>query len=225
MKWLKYAACLAIVALAAFALWKIFTPATEEREFKTQSARIRSIRQMVDLCTADIHEEWAIKDSIHGKWIVVRQTIEGRIRFDLDSLRTETRGDTLLVYLPAERVDIFESASPEAYEVLDSWDGRNHIFERTLTATEENTLKERWNSKARMRVYERGYVKDARANAARSLAPLLNAMRGADGTGAPVIVIDPTPEGNPPATRKKTADPEGKDRLGHIDFMGGHGPR
>lgn len=204
MKGLRFFAFAVVLGVATFALWKIFTPAGEAGEFKTQDARIKSIRQMVDLCIADIHEEWAIKDSINGKWIVVRQTIEGRVRFDLDSLRTENRGDTLLVYLPAERVEIYENASPGAYEVLDSWDGRNLIFERTLTTAEENRLKERWQRKARMRIYARGYVKDARANAVKSLAPLLNAMHGEDGTGGPVIVVDPTPGGNPPRSKRES---------------------
>lgn len=197
MRWIKFIIWVAVLALAAFGVWKIFAPAGEDREFKTQAARIKSIEQMVDLCTTDIHEEWAIKDSINGKWIVARQTIEGRIRFDLDSLQTESRGDTLLVYLPKEHVDIYENASPDAYEVFDSWDGRNLLFTRTLTAGEENVLKDRWRKRARARIYQRGYVRDARKNAVASLAPLLNAMRGETGSGGPVIIIDPTPAGNP----------------------------
>ena len=65
---------------------------------------------MVELCTADIHGEMPIKDSINGKWIVARQVLDGRIRFDLGALRIEERGDTTVVYLPPERVDVLENA-------------------------------------------------------------------------------------------------------------------
>lgn len=187
---------LVVVAIITIVVVRIVTP-SEAPHYKTEEARIKNISQMVELCTADIHEEWAVKDSINGKWIVARQTIEGRIRFDLDSLHMESRGDTTIVYLPAERVDILEDASPGAYEVLDAWDGRNLVFTRTLTAAEENELKTRWQHRARARIYHRGYVKDARANAVKSLTPLLNAMRGPEGTDAPILIIDPTPLGNP----------------------------
>lgn len=152
---------------------------------------------MVELCTSDIHEEVAIKDSVNGKWIVARQTIEGRIRFNLDSLKIDEKGDTTIVYLPPERVDILENASPGAYEVLDSWDSKNSIFSRTLTANEENVIKRRWQDKARKRIYERGYVEQARVNAINTLTPLLSRMKGPDGKQGPVIVIDPTPKGQP----------------------------
>lgn len=195
-RWLLIIIGLAIVVSAAIMTIK-FLSSPETPDYKTQEARIKEISQMVELCTADIYEEWAIKDSINGKWVVARQTIEGRIRFDLDSLQMENRGDTTIVYLPAERVDILESASPGAYEVLDAWDGRNLIFKRILTAAEENILKTRWQKRVRTRIYKRGYVRDARANAIKSLTPLLNAMKGPYGKDSQVIIIDPTPEGNP----------------------------
>ena len=110
MKWIRIIITLVVLALAALGAWLIFVPSEKEPEYKTQRASVKSIEQMVDLCAADIHDEWAIKDSINGKWIVARLSIEGRIRFDLDSLRTEMRGDTMVVILPPERVDIYETA-------------------------------------------------------------------------------------------------------------------
>lgn len=185
-------ALIAIVAL----IW-VVRPSKSVVDYKTRDARIKSITNMVELCSADIHEEMAVKDSVNGKWIVARQTIEGRIRFDLDSLRFEESGDTTFVYLPPERVDILENASPEAYEVLDSWDGEHTIFTRTLTAAEENRIKTRWQQKARQRIYQRGYVKQARANAISTLTPLLSEMKGPFGKQGPVIIIDPTPDPHP----------------------------
>lgn len=188
--WIKVILILIAVAAVALAAWRILTPA-EQPDYKTRAARIKAVEQMVEMCTTDIHDEMAVKDNINGKWIVARQVIEGRIRFDLDSLRMEERGDTTVVYLPPERVDILESASPDAYEVLDAWDGNNRFFPRTLTAAEENTLKKRWENRARQRIYDRGYVKDARQRAVATLTPLLQQMKGPHGEQGPVIIIDP----------------------------------
>lgn len=195
-KWIKIIIAVTVIAMVAFIAWTL-RPSAPTPEYKTNEARIKSITRMVELCTSDIHDEMAIKAHINGKWIVARQTVEGLIRFDLDSLRIEQRGDTTLVYLPRERVDILENAEPGAYEVLDAWDARNSVFSRTMTAAEENAIKSKWQEESRKRVYKRGYVRQARKNAIATLTPLLNAMKGTDDKNAPVIIIDPTPDPRP----------------------------
>lgn len=195
-KWTKLIIILLVAAAAGFLIW-ITLPSRPVEGYKTRDSRIKSISRMVDLCTSDIHEEMAIKDSVNGKWIVARQTIAGHIRFDLDSLKIEERGDTTVIYLPPERVDILESDSPGSYVVLDSWDGVHTFFPRTLTAKEENIIKRRWLKKAKKRVYERGYVRLARANAVDALSPLFSRMKGPFGKQGPVIIVDPAPEGYP----------------------------
>lgn len=182
---------LAIIALG-YIIW-ICTHPSAEPHYKTDPAHIKSVKNMVELCTTDIHEEIPVKDSINGKWIVARQVIAGRIRFDIENLRIESQGDTTVIYLPEERVDILENAGPDAYQVLDTWDGNSTFFPRTLTAPEENVLKSRWQNQIRKKIYARGYVARARREAVATLAPLLQAMHGPD---TPVIVIDPTPNGN-----------------------------
>lgn len=184
-----------IIALAVIALgyiiWIVSRPGAEQH-YKTDPAHVKAVKNMVELCTTEIREEIPIKDSINGKWIVARQVVNGKIRFDINKLRMESRGDTTVIYLPEERVDILEDASPEAYKVLDTWDGRSTFFPRTLTAAEENTLKTRWQSRIRKKIYARGYVVRARREAMATLTSLLKAMHGPD---TPVIVIDPTPNG------------------------------
>lgn len=194
MKWIKIIV-IVLAAVLAYYVVNMLTAERKEREYKTKTARIKSIEQMVELCTLDVHEEVPLKDSVNGKWIVARQTIEGRVRFDLDSLKVEERGDTTIVYLPPERVDVMESASPSAYEIYDSWDASNRLFGRALTAAEENTLKRRWQKNVVKRVYDRGYVSRARRQAVESLTPLFRQMQGPFGKEGPVIVIDPTPSG------------------------------
>ncbi|MDE5887345.1 MAG: DUF4230 domain-containing protein [Muribaculaceae bacterium] len=187
MKILKYILPVLIMAAVGIAIW-IWLPENKPDDgIRLQQARIKSISSMIELCTLDVHEEMAIKDSINGKWIVARQTIEGRVRFNLDSLKVEERGDTLVVMLPPERVDILEGAESDSYQVLDTWDGTRNLFPRTMTAAEENAIKRRWQKKARERIYERGYVKMAREDAKKTLISLFEA------TGQPIIILDPLP--------------------------------
>lgn len=186
MKTVRYIIILLAFVAVGVIVWMVTRPESSAR-FKTDSARIKAITNMVELCATDIHEEIPVKDSINGKWIVARQVIDGRIRFDIERLRIESRGDTTVVYLPEERIDILESASPDAYRVLDTWDGRSSFFPRTLTAAEENILKTRWQQRAEDQIRSRGYVARARRNATESLTSLLSALLGPD---SPVIVIN-----------------------------------
>ena len=180
-----------LVLLLAIAIglgvWVWHSEETPDDGMQLREARIKGIREMIELCTLDVHEEIAIKDSVNGKWLVARQTFEGRVRFDLDSLRVEERGDTLVVTLPPERVDVMESADKNAYKVLDSWDGARVLFPRTMTAGEENIIKRRWQKKAKERIYERGYVRQAREDAKKTIISLFEA------TGRPVVILDPLP--------------------------------
>lgn len=189
-RWIKILTILLAMVAIGYILW-LLIPAGENADYKTREARIKSISRMVELCTTDIHEEIAVKDSVNGKWIVARQTVEGRIRFNLDSLKIEDHGDTTFVYLPPERVDILEGAEPGDYEVLDSWDGNNTLFAKTLTADEENRIKKRWEGKVRQRIYDRGYVRQARKNAVASLTPLFRGLQGPAGKQTPVVILDP----------------------------------
>lgn len=172
-----------IFIAGGFVAWLLLRPEPSP-QYSTREARVKSITKMVELCSADIHEEIAIKDSINGKWIVARQTVEGRIRFDLDSLKFEEMGDTMLVYLPKERIDIMEGTAPGDYEVLDSWDGSRLFFQRSMTAAEENAIKRRWQQKVEQRIRESGYVRQARENALKTLRTLFRQLPGV------VIVVD-----------------------------------
>ncbi|MDE5875238.1 MAG: DUF4230 domain-containing protein [Muribaculaceae bacterium] len=183
----KYILLLIVVAVACVALWWWLSRPVADDGMRTREARIQSITDMIELCTLDIHDEITIKDSIHGKWIVARQTIEGRVRFDLDSIKVAEKGDTLVITLPQERVDILENAGADSYEVLDTWDGSRSLFPRTVTAAEENAIKRRWQAKARERIYRRGYVKQAREEAKSTLQSFFGAL------GVPVIILDPLP--------------------------------
>lgn len=165
--------------------------------YQTDEARIKSIHQMVSLCTLEIDEEMVFKDSINGKWVVARERIRGSIRYDLEKLRIDRQGDTLFVRLPEETIEIREDEAPDSYEILDYWDGDHTLFNRAMTAREENLLKRRWSSQIEKRIRERGYLGKARIEAMNTLVPLFNALRATDCVGGEIVLIEPatSPQG------------------------------
>lgn len=153
-----------------------------------KETRMKEIREMVNLCTLEIMDEVALKDSINGKWLFARCRLNGRVGFDLEKLEFREKGDTLVVVLPPETVEIRESVSPGSYEVIDTWDD-SLLGLGKLSAAEENALRRRQAARYRRMVYSRGYVSRARANAVATLTDLFSLF------DTPVVISDPSPEG------------------------------
>ena len=173
----------AILAIAGAGIW-VYERFAEKPQggMQTDQARIEGIRQMVSLCTLEIEDEVALRDSIHGKWLLAKARLSGEVRFDLEQLQWDTRGDTLVVRRPRETVVVRESVSPGAYEVIDTWDN-TLLGLGKLTTAEENALKRRLTSRYRAEIYRRGYVERARESALQTLRQLTSAL-----PGSPVIV-------------------------------------
>lgn len=173
------AACVAAVC---------YTRAAHAKEATVKEARISEIREMVRLCSLEIMDDVALKDSVNGKWLFARCRLEGRVSFDLEKLEFGSRGDTTVVILPPEIVDVRESTSSGSYEVLDTWDN-TFLGLGNLSAAEENTLRRRQARRYRSLIYSRGYVRRARATAVSTLEGLFRLFPD------PVVVTDPYPEG------------------------------
>ena len=74
----------------------------------------------MELCTVEFIEDVPIKAHIGTRHIFARTTLSGFISFDLDSAATRMKGDTIVVILPPETVEIHESTQPGSYEVIDT---------------------------------------------------------------------------------------------------------
>lgn len=184
---IKFGLALALVCGIAAGAWVWYGHRTGSVA-KVGEARISDIRDMVKLCTFEIVDEVALKDSINGKWLFAKSRITGRVGFNLEQLEFRQRGDTLVVVLPPETVEVRESTVPGSYEVIDSWDESLFGLGK-MTAREENALRRRQARRYESLVYSRGYVRRARASAVATLSHLLSMMP------FPVEVTDPWPEG------------------------------
>lgn len=166
-----------LVVAGGYLYWYFSRPAMKEGEsYPTEKATLKSVKEMARLATLDFHEEIAVKDESDGKWIVARMTIEGSVRYDMDSVRLEERGDTLMLLMPKESFDIYESTDSASYHVIDTWDARRAVMGRKLSAAEENRIKERARRNLEATLRKRGYVARARENAKAVLLPLMRRL-------------------------------------------------
>lgn len=150
--------------------------------------KLSEIKEMVKLCSLEVRDDVAIKDSINGKWIFAKNTVNGYIRFDLEKLDYQMRNDSVFVFLPPEEIEVYESSAPNSYEVIDTWD--NTVFGlRKMTAAEETAIKTRMADRYKASFYEKGYVRRARESAVNTLGRMLGMMDGN------ITVVDLKPEG------------------------------
>ncbi len=187
-KWLIAAA---LVVIAALGIWFAieYHNAPEVERTNIRPGKIADIQSMAQLCTVDFYEDFPMRGHIGPKHMFARIAMTGSISFNLDSLDIEERGDTLVVTLPPEIVTAMESTEPGAYEVIDTWND-SFMGSSKFTTAEENAIKSKAWLQFIRRIYAKGYVRRARAEAVANLRTLLSAA-----TGRPVEVTDPTPDG------------------------------
>ena len=189
---IKVLVIVAVVAVIGYVV-KVYVLDDHYDNFEISPASIKEVTSMVKLSTLEIHDEAILKDSINSKWLVGKESVDGAVTINLENVTIETQGDTTLVILPAEQVEVYESNDPNAYEIIDTYDMASTFIDREMTADEENQLKRAYKARIIAGIYDRGLVVRARANAVQTLDNLYKSLN------MPVKVIDPTPEGTRPA--------------------------
>ena len=185
---LRWTVLLALTATVIFLAIR-FKNSPEASTHKIQQALVTEIKPAMELCTVEFIEDVPIKAHIGTRHIFARTTLSGFISFDLDSAATRMKGDTIVVILPPETVEIHESTQPGSYEVIDTWNEKL-LGSKKFTTAEENDIKRTVTDNFRRKIYAKGYVRQARADAAATLTQMLSAM-----SASPVEVTDPAPGG------------------------------
>lgn len=187
IKWLIIICILLILLIVlVYAIYNRFNrPA-----INTLPAKIEEIKQAVKLSTLDITMEDIFKDTVNVKGVVSRIKANVYIRFDIENIPMTEQGDTLIIQLPPEIIEIYESTKNSS-QILDVWNLQfpDEPVETPLSTAEENTIKRRYKQRIENQMYEKGYVKRARENALESLAVLFSRFRDQ------VIIVDEHPDG------------------------------
>lgn len=188
MKTIRIIILLLVVAgAAALVVWWNTSPKADR--VSMESAKIKEISAMVQLCSVEFYEDVPLKAAKGPRHFFGRMTVTGSIGFDIENIAREMRGDTLFVTLPREIITIRESTDPGSYKVIDTWTDK--LFgSSNFTTVEENEIKTKTLKGFKDKLYADGTVAKARREAVANLATLLEVA-----TGKTAIVTDPTPEG------------------------------
>lgn len=173
-----------IVVLALGGGLYLWRSSTESTNMAISETKLSEIKDMLKLCTMEVRDDVAIKDSINGKWIFAKATVNGYIRFDLEKLDYQVKNDSVVIILPPEEIEIYESSANNSYEVIDTWNA-SMLDLRRMTAAEETAIKKRMARKYKASFYDKGYVNRARASAVETLTRLLSII------DPKITVIDP----------------------------------
>lgn len=170
---------IAILAAAVVLLWPSGADTAPMTKRTITEARVKKIREMVRLQSLEIYEETSMRDTVDGKGIFATVRLTGTVSYDLEKLRIDSIGrDSIRVTLPPEKVELLESTEPDSYRVVDVWDVKHPLLPASLSASEENTAKTRLVARKQRLAYDRGYVKEARANARETLQKLFSTLPG-----------------------------------------------
>ncbi|MDE6061320.1 MAG: hypothetical protein K2G00_00975, partial [Duncaniella sp.] len=100
-----------IVVLALGGGLYLWRSSTESTNMAISETKLSEIKDMLKLCTMEVRDDVAIKDSINGKWIFAKATVNGYIRFDLEKLDYQVKNDSVVIILPPEEIEIYESSA------------------------------------------------------------------------------------------------------------------
>lgn len=166
---------IAILAMMVVILWPSETENAPMNKCTITEARVKQIKDLVQLQTLEIYEETSIKDTINGKGVFAMVRLEGSISYDLEQLKIDSIGkDSIRVTLPPEKVELLESTLPNSYRIIDVWNVKYPLLPANLTAEEENKLKQQFVKNKQQLAYNNGYVKQANQSARETLTKLFS---------------------------------------------------
>lgn len=193
IKALKYIIPIILAAVLAFLGWQFYKYFQRPEEIEILPTKPGDIKEIARLCSMEIYNEVSVLDTVNSKVIFAVQKQSGSISFDMENLNIDDSGDTVRITLPREIVDVYESNEKNAWEVIDTKAIGPMALLRSnkFTVAEENRVKSKIKAKAISRLYSNGTVRQARKDAVTNLTHFMEGVYR-----KPVIVTDPTPNGN-----------------------------
>ena len=193
IKILKYIIPLMILAVLAFIGWQIYRYFQRPDEIEVLPSRPGDVKEMVRLCSMEIYNEVPVLDTVNFKVIFAIQKQSGSISFDVEHLIVDDSGDTVRIQLPREIVEVNESTEKNSWQVMDTKaiGPMSILRSNKFSLEEENRVKAKLKANSIKRLYSNGTVRQARKDAVDNLTRLMETAYR-----KPVIVSDPTPDGN-----------------------------
>lgn len=155
--------------------------------------KINKIETMAQLCAIDLYNEVPILDTINNKVICAVQKQRGSVSFDLEKMKMDTNGDTVIITLSPEIVEIYEATEDNSWEVIDTkalGTITALLSNSDLTEDEDNMVKAKIRNNSAKLLYHNGVIERARLEGGQNIKQLMEQVYR-----KPVKVVDPTPKG------------------------------
>ena len=187
---IKSYAIIAVVALGLIITLIIITRScsTEKKSdvtYRDYPAVVNSVNSVLKLATGEVYLQQTIVDTVNN--MVMAMIVDSRsiISFDLEQMPQRVEGDTLYLELPPEIISHHETG----LAVIDQYELGAQLFSKTITAEEENRIKEQIPDKLTELMYQEGYVQRARELAVQDIRSLVGSVFPY------VVVTDHFPQG------------------------------
>lgn len=193
IKRIKYTIWIVVAVAVGVGAWMAYRHFTRPTEIEVSTGKAGLAKEMARLCSVEIYNEVPVLDTVNQKVIFAVQKQSGSISFDMENLEIDDSGDTVMVVLPREIVEVYESTEKDSWKVIDTKAIGPMAMLRSdkLTLAEENRVKNKLKSNSVDRLYSNGTVRKARKDASENLTRMLEAIYR-----KPVAVTDPTPNGS-----------------------------
>ena len=171
---LKYAIMLiAAVMLVCLGMW-CYHYYFVDRVHNDFTAKVENVKTMVRHNALEIVDETIYTDTIGGVCEVYSIKARITVQYDLERMRYQFSGDTLVVELPHEIVDAHELDR----RLLDEYyaDGKLHFSKPAITGTQSNELEHHMKLFVKTTMVNQEHIKRARQNELSNMVRLLKAI-------------------------------------------------
>ncbi len=171
---LKYAIiAIAAILLVCLGMW-CYHYFFVDSVHNTFTAKVENVKTMVKHNALEIIDETIYTDTIDGVCEVYSVKARINVQYDLERMRYQFSGDTLIVELPHEIVDAHEIER----RLLDEYyaDGKMHFTQPSITGKQSNEIEHRMKMFVKTTMVNQDHIKRARRNELANMVRLFKAI-------------------------------------------------
>lgn len=163
---------IAVAILACIGLWAYhYYVARQQDNF---AAKVENVKTMVRHNALQIEDEAIFADTINGISEIYSVKARITVQYDLENMRYQFEGDTLVVELPREIIQATELDR----RLLDEYyiDGKFHVSRPTITGKQTNEIEHRMKQFITSTMINQEHIKRARRNELANIIRLFSAI-------------------------------------------------
>lgn len=166
---------LCAMLLICMAMW-IYRSFIVDRQRTDFAAKVENVKTMVRHNSLEIVDETIFADTIDKICEVYSIKARITVTYDLEKMKYQFCGDTLVVELPKEIIEAHELDR----RLLDQYytDGKFHVSDPAISPTQSREMEYRMKQFVKTKMLNAEHIKRARTNELRNMVHLLHAING-----------------------------------------------